>query len=46
MIPEFVFEPRAIYCDCDLLFMLDICELYTQDLAGYSIGASATQTRC
>ena len=40
LIPEFVFEPVAIYCDSDLVFMLDIGELFNEKLMGLPIGAS------
>jgi lipopolysaccharide biosynthesis glycosyltransferase len=43
LIPELVSEPRAIYCDSDLLFMLDVCQLFDQNLGAYSIGASGVQ---
>jgi lipopolysaccharide biosynthesis glycosyltransferase len=43
VIPEFVPESRAIYCDSDLLFMLDVSRLFSQNLDGHSIGASGTQ---
>ena len=43
LIPEFVSEPKAIYCDSDLLFMLDVCQLFDQNLGSHPIGASGVQ---
>jgi lipopolysaccharide biosynthesis glycosyltransferase len=43
IIPEYVPDSRAVYCDSDLLFMLDVREVFEQNLAGHSIGATAVQ---
>lgn len=40
LISHYVNEPRVIYMDTDVIFNIDIDQLYRQDLDGFIIGAS------